>query len=54
MFHLIIYIGRSDLRTFARNFFGHTCLGVPAVASFRKKKGKHFFPKQAPDDFWPF
>ena len=36
---LNINIGRSDLRKFAWKFL-QTCLGVPAVASFRKKMGK--------------
>ena len=32
----------------------HTSLGVPAVASFRKKKEKKKNPTETPDHFWPF
>ena len=53
MFLLIFNIGRSDLRMFGWNFYRQTWLGVPAVASFRKKGGGSF-PAATPDHFWPF
>ena len=52
-FHFIFNIERSDLRMFAC-FFSQTCLGVPAVTSFRKKTGKEVVPAETPDYFWPF
>ena len=52
MVYLILNIGRSDLRMVAWNVL-QTCLGVPAVASFRKKMKKKN-PRKRPIIFWRF
>ena len=57
MFYLILNIRRSDLRMFAWNVL-QACLGVPAVASFRKQKWKRYtwyiLSMDTPDHSWPF